>query len=256
MSNWIPKRRIRIALAIAAGLAIVALAGTIVSPFALVLLLPAAGAGWAARVMVNVRRCLSDGGGGVERRIHDLVVAELALAATAEVALLDIGCGAGDLIVRVLERSPGVRATGVDLWGPGWDYARSSCERKLTDAGFQAEFEQMDAARLRYPDATFDAVVSVMCFHEVRRAGAPRSEGPRAAVREVLRVLRPGGRFVLVDRFADDTEFGPRALIDTVLRDAVDVRRVPLTHVLDLPGALASPRALGPVEVITGTGRP
>jgi SAM-dependent methyltransferase len=252
-SNWIPRGRIRVAVSIAIGLTVAALIGATRSWFALALLAPAAGAAWAALVMLGIRRRLSDRGGGVEHRIHEVVVAQLALAESSEIDLLDVGCGAAGLIIQLLERSPGLRATGVDLWGPGWDYAMATCERHVAAAGFHAAFERMDAAELAFPDATFDAVVSVMCFHEVRIAGGKRSDGPLAAVREALRVLRPGGTFVLVDRFADDVEFGPRFSIDAILCDAVSARRVLLSDLVELRWPLGSQRALGPVEVITGS---
>jgi SAM-dependent methyltransferase len=253
VSNWIPRRRIRIAATIAAGLTIGALTGVALSAFALVLLLPAACAAWAAHVMLSIRRHLSDNGGGTERRIHDLVVAQLALDPAAELDVLDIGCGDAGLIIRFHERSRSLRLTGIDLWGSGWDYELAICAQNVAREAFQASFERMDAARLAFPDATFDVVASVMCFHEVRIPGRQRHDGPVAAVREALRVLRPGGSFVLIDRFADPVEFGPSSLVDAALSEAVHVQRVPLGDLLELPWPLDSKHALGPVQVITGT---
>jgi SAM-dependent methyltransferase len=238
---------------LAAALTTAALAGAALSEFALVLLVPAAGAAWAAHVMLSIRRRLSDSGGGMERHIHNLVVEQLVLDAGAELDVLDIGCGDAGLIIRLHEHSPNLRLTGVDLWGPGWDYDMANCQRNIRGAGFQASFERMDAAQLGFPDATFDVVTSVMCFHEVRIPGGQRHDGPVTAVRDALRVLRPGGSFVLIDRFADPVEFGPRSAIDAALGEAVDVQRVPLGDLLELPWPLNSPRALGPVEAITGT---
>jgi SAM-dependent methyltransferase len=251
-SSWIPRRRIRGAIGLAMGFAVVGLVGCLWSPVALVLLVPALGAGWAAFVMLRIRWQLSPGGGGWERRIHELVVSRLSLPSSSEVSALDIGCGDASLLVTLLAHAPAVTATGIDLWGANWDYAQSACEARLMSLGLRATFRRMDAAHLAFPDASFDVVVSVMCFHEVRAPVGASVRGPLVALSEALRVLRPGGAFVLVDRFGDAADYGNAADIQAVLRSATGLRRESLVSTLAVPWPLRTKRALGPAEVLSG----
>ncbi|HTQ12321.1 MAG TPA: class I SAM-dependent methyltransferase [Rhizomicrobium sp.] len=251
-SNWIPRRRIRIAVALALAFATAAAVGTSWSPVMFVLAIPALGAGWAAFLMLWIRRQLSADGGGWERRIHDLVVSRLALSADARLCVLDIGCGDGSLLAVLLQRAPALRATGVDFWGANWDYAQSACEARLSRLGHNARFLRMDAARLDFPDESFDAVVSVMCFHEVRAPRRAKMRGPVRALSEALRVLRPDGTFVFVDRFADAADYGRPRELAAVLRRATDLRRESLVAALDVPWPLKTKRAMGPVEILSG----
>ena len=55
-------------------------------------------------------------------------------------------------------------------------------------------FDTGDMTALPYEDAAFDVVTSALAVHNIKKA-----EGRRAAVAEAVRVLRPGGRLVLVD---------------------------------------------------------
>jgi SAM-dependent methyltransferase len=255
-SGWIPRRRIRVAIGLALGFAVVGVAGSAWSPAALALLVPALGAGWAAFVMLRIRHQLSPDGGGWEGRIHDLVVARLTLAPGAPGAVLDIGCGDASLLVAILSRAPTAAATGIDLWGESWDYAQAACDARLADLGHRATFRRMDAGQLDFPDDSFDAVVSVMCFHEVRAGADAKVRGPLAALGEALRVLRPGGVFVLVDRFADPADFGRDADLAAALGPVAELRREPLVATLGVPWPLRTSRALGPVDLISGTKPP
>ena len=251
-SNWIPRKRIRVAVGIAVVFALLAVLGSVWSRAAWVLVAPAAGAGWAAFVMMRIRHQLSPGGGGWERRIHDLVVTRLGLAADSRAGALDIGCGDASLLVTLLGHAPELAVTGVDFWGPSWDYAQSACESRLSTLGLRATFRRMDAAQLDFPDESFDVVVSVMCFHEVRPPAGATMSGPLVAVAEALRVLRPGGDFVLVDRFADPHDYGDPAALAALLRCASGLRRESLVETLNIPWPLRAKLSLGPVEVLSG----
>ena len=65
--------------------------------------------------------------------------------------------------------------------------------RRAADLGLEARVEVGDAMRLPYPDASFDAVL----LHLILAIVAD----PRAALQEVARVLRPGGRVAVFDKF-------------------------------------------------------
>lgn len=101
--------------------------------------------------------------------------------------VLDIGSGPG-LLAEALAAIVGARGSvcGIDTSEPMLEMARRRC-----DAQPQARFEQADAAKLPYPDASFDAAVSTQVYEYVE-------DMPRA-LSELFRVLRPGGRVAIVD---------------------------------------------------------
>jgi len=248
-SSWIPRKRIRFAVGLALICALAASLGSVWSRAALVLWLPALGAGWAALVMLRIGWQLSSG--GWERRIHQLVISRLSLTRDSQVSVLDIGCGDASLLIALLEQAPGVDAMGVDFWGSSWDYAQLTCESRVAGLGLHATFRRMDAAHLELPDESFDVVVSVMCFHEVRAPAGVTTRGPLLALGEALRVLRPGGVFVLVDRFGSQSDYAP-AELTRALEGTTELQRDSLVGKLGVPWPLDSQRALGPVEVISG----
>jgi trans-aconitate methyltransferase len=90
--------------------------------------------------------------------------------------ILDLGCGDGQLTVRLMESGAGVR--GVD--------ASEQMVKAARARGVMADAANAEA--LPFPDGSFDAVFSNAALHWVRDQDA--------MMREVHRVLRPGGRFV------------------------------------------------------------
>lgn len=102
--------------------------------------------------------------------------------------LLDVGCGTGALLEAILSVSPGIKAVGLDLSPEMLNIARQKlCGR--------AELTQGYAELLPFAERSFDVVVSCSAFHFWRK--------PARALREILRVLVPGGRLVLTD-WCDD----------------------------------------------------
>lgn len=110
--------------------------------------------------------------------------------------LLDLGCGRGLLLVEAAKRLPGGEAVGVDRW-TAKDLSANTPAGALHNArleGVTVHVETGDARELPFEDETFDAVVSSYVLHNIPGAG-----DRRRAVREIDRVLKPGGRLVLVD---------------------------------------------------------
>ena len=97
-------------------------------------------------------------------------------------AVLDVGTGPGVLLAEIAQRRPDVRLTGVD---PSPDMV-TAAERNLGRLGDRATVRVGSAAELPLPDASFDLIVSSFSLHHW--------EDPAAAVPELARVLRPGGR--------------------------------------------------------------
>src|SRR5262245_12444162 len=111
---------------------------------------------------------------------------------------LDVCCGRGLLLIGAAGRLSGGRAVGVDIWsqvdlsGNRPEATRENARREGV-AG-RVEVRDGDARHLPFADATFDVVVSSLVLHNI-----PGQEDRRRAVREVARVLKPGGRVALLD---------------------------------------------------------
>ena len=108
---------------------------------------------------------------------------------------LDVGCGSGALTIACAKRNPQGRMIGVDRWGK--EYASFSlplCQDNAKAEGVtNAEFQRGDAAKLDFPDETFDAVTSNYVYHNI--SGADKQE----LLLETLRVLKKGGTFAIHD---------------------------------------------------------
>jgi ubiquinone/menaquinone biosynthesis C-methylase UbiE len=98
--------------------------------------------------------------------------------------VLEVSFGTGWLLTRYAGR---VEASGVDLNSRMVAIARRSLDR----AGVHADLQQANVESLPFADGRFDTVVNTMSF-----SGYP--DGARA-MSELHRVLRPGGRLVLID---------------------------------------------------------
>jgi SAM-dependent methyltransferase len=95
--------------------------------------------------------------------------------------LLEVGVGAGTDHLQWARA--GAVCHGVDLTDAGIETTRE----RLALYGFTSRLQRADAERLPFPDATFDVVYSWGVVHH--------SERPEAIVREIGRVLKPGGVF-------------------------------------------------------------
>lgn len=125
--------------------------------------------------------------------------------------ILDLGCGAGHTTRAVARRAS--RVVGLDLTEAMLEEARWLARSEGADA---IEFRAGDAESLPFPDASFDRVTCRLCAHHFAN--------PVQAVREAARVLRPGGRLLVVDTVSPEDP-----TLDTFL-NAIEVLRDP-SHV-------------------------
>jgi ubiquinone/menaquinone biosynthesis C-methylase UbiE len=140
---------------------------------------------------------------------------------------------------------------GIDAWDQDWEYSRRQCEDNAHAVGVadRVTFHQQSAAALTFPDASFDIIVSCLTFHEVRDA-PDRAD----AVAEALRVLRPGGRFVFMDLFADPEHYTSiQHVRDAATRSGSSILQERALHeVLPLPYPLRHGKVLGHAMLLTG----
>jgi ubiquinone/menaquinone biosynthesis C-methylase UbiE len=139
------------------------------------------------------------------------LIAAAALSGTERV--IDIGCGAGHVTIGLAPQAGELVA--IDLTDAMLDQTRAQVAAK----GFtNVRVESADAAQLPYPDASFDIAVS--------RYAAHHFADPLSCLHEIFRVLKPGGRWLLVDVISP-----PAPMADTFL-NAVEILRDP-SHVRD-----------------------
>ncbi len=105
-------------------------------------------------------------------------------------AVLDIGCGAGvDTLVAAIMAGPKGRVTGIDLIPEMLERAKTNLEETSLK---NVTFREGSAEELPFPDETFDVVISNGVFNLI--------PDKAKALREVFRVLKSPGRFLLADQ--------------------------------------------------------
>jgi ubiquinone/menaquinone biosynthesis C-methylase UbiE len=103
--------------------------------------------------------------------------------------ILDLGTGIGQLAVAMKDRFPDAEVHGIDVAAPMLRYGHMRAVNLKSDV----HFKQVLAEKTGYPDNHFDMVVSYIMFHEVP------AETTAQILKEVSRILRPGGTFYPLD---------------------------------------------------------
>lgn len=151
-------------------------------------------------------------------------------AVAERIRILDAGCGTGGLIRRLEPRHRDWTWTGVDVEPVAIDLARSRCKSEIVQASL---------LELPFDADVFDAVVcSDVLYH---------LDDDAAALREIFRVLRPGGLLVInvpahrwLWSYHDITVHGRRRYVRNDIRDLMRktgfvVKRVTHWNMLPLP---------------------
>ena len=130
---------------------------------------------------------------------------------TGAVDVLDVGVGTGNLARPALARWPDIRVTGVDASRE----MVTTVEALIEDAGGDLRDRFTGAvafaAEMPFPDASFDLAMSSFVLQLVPNRAK--------ALREIRRVLRPGGRFAYVTWLVDERAFEPDRIFDRLLAE-------------------------------------
>ena len=124
-----------------------------------------------------------------QMRLIRRFAARRAIALKSSGKAIDLGCGPGYLAIELARWAPGLRITGVDLS----DEMLAQGGANAVQAGMEGRvaFRKGDAGRIPFADGSLDLVVSTLSLHHW--------DDPVAVLREVARVLRPGGAFMIFD---------------------------------------------------------
>lgn len=102
---------------------------------------------------------------------------------------LDVGCGPGQVAVRLAKLAPGLTITGIDIAPAMIERAT----RRAASAGVadRVTFKVGDALALPFPDQQFDLVISTFSLHHW--------SDPAVGLKEAFRVLKQGGQACIYD---------------------------------------------------------
>ena len=110
----------------------------------------------------------------------------------AATAIVDIGCGTGYLMKRLMERFPGVAITGVEIDQALVDRAK---QMFIQRGGPKPLIVNGSIQKTTLPDSAFDVAVSRLVLEHL--------SDPLEALREVRRILKPDGRIIMIDNDFD-----------------------------------------------------
>jgi len=122
------------------------------------------------------------------RWIRHLVISQAAVLKDHGEAV-DLGCGAGQLVMEMARKAPGLHMTGIDLSQKMLADARQAAQRLgLED---RVDFRLGNVEQIPFPDQSLDLVISTASLHHWT--------DPMKVLNEVDRVLKPGGAYYVLD---------------------------------------------------------
>ncbi len=128
--------------------------------------------------------------------LRDKIIASITWHGDEQV--LDVGCGHGLMLLAAAKRLTTGRAVGIDIWSQV-DQADNNPESTMENARLEnvadrIELKSADARKLPFDDDAFDVIVSSFAIHNLKRA-----QDRVQVMREIARVLRPGGQLAIAD---------------------------------------------------------
>ena len=128
-------------------------------------------------------------------------------ADASPLTVLDVATGTGDMAIMMTRHLPGVKVTGIDISSGMLGIGAKKIERLgLAD---RITLQPGDSEAIGFPDGHFDAITVAF--------GVRNFENLEKGIREMLRVLRPGGRLVVLE-FSQPHTPGVRQLYNLYLR--------------------------------------
>lgn len=114
--------------------------------------------------------------------------------------VLDIGTGRGRMAIDVAKHFSDAHVVGVDTWTKAWGHfgmTKEGCEAnaRIANVSDRCTFKQGSALNLPFKDGEFQLVISNFVFHEIRVPDRT------VILKEITRVLAPGGLFLIFDGF-------------------------------------------------------
>ena len=112
--------------------------------------------------------------------------------------VLDVGCGLGVMLIGAARRLTTGTAAGIDIWQTE-DLSGNHPDAAVENARREGVADRVtiltaDMRQIPFPDSHFDVIVSNAAIHNIYKASERA-----AAVREIARVLKPGGACILAD---------------------------------------------------------
>jgi SAM-dependent methyltransferase len=113
-------------------------------------------------------------------------------------SVLDVGTGRGLLMIGAAKKLQTGKAVGIDIWSTK-DLSGNTMEGTLRNAELEGVRERIDvqngdATAMKFADGSFDVILSNVCIHNI-----PTKQGRDKACKEIVRVLKPGGRALISD---------------------------------------------------------
>lgn len=124
-------------------------------------------------------------------KVPERILTALALAKIKKgMKILEIGTGRGELAIACAKR--GAQVEAIDYSRAGIKIAKQNLKKVAKDIAKRVNFKQMNAKKLAFPNKYFDVVFMLLVFEHLYPAELNQ------ALREIKRVLKPGGRAIMV----------------------------------------------------------